>query len=167
MRGKNENCGRVRSRQDGASAVEFALILPLLLFMLYGLIVYGYLLVLQQSLTFAAQEGAQVAVAVDPFNVPASQYNATVIRTSQLAVARVLDWLPAEQYGAIVGDASGSKVEVFPPAAQGADFVRVRLIFDVRGGAFFPTLNIPFPGVGTLQIPPLPDRVTGESSASL
>lgn len=167
LKAMNDIAHRGRHGQKGASAVEFALILPLLLFLIYGLIVYGYLMVLQQSLTFAAQEGAQVAVAVDPYNVAAAQYNATVTKTSQAAVARVLDWLPPDQYAAIVGDASGSKVQVFPPAAPGTDFVRVRLVFDLSGSAFFPTLSIPFPGIGTLQIPPLPSRITGESSASL
>jgi hypothetical protein len=46
----------------GASAVEFALVLPVLLLILFGIIEYGWLLTTQIVLTNAVSEGARAAV---------------------------------------------------------------------------------------------------------
>ena len=49
-------------RKRGAAAVEMALVLPLLLTMLFGIIEYGWVFTVRQALTHAAREGARVAV---------------------------------------------------------------------------------------------------------
>lgn len=50
----------VRSRRDrGAAAVEFALIAPLVLLLLFGIISYGYMLSFRQALSQGASEGAR------------------------------------------------------------------------------------------------------------
>lgn len=52
----------VRARTDrGAAAVEFALVVPLLLLILFGIISYGYMLSFRQSISQAAAEGARAA----------------------------------------------------------------------------------------------------------
>ena len=48
-----------KENQRGSSAVEFAIILPLLLTLLLGIIEFGYLFNQQISLTQAAREGAR------------------------------------------------------------------------------------------------------------
>jgi Flp pilus assembly protein TadG len=50
-----------RRRQDGAAAVEFALIVPVFLLLLFGIIAYGYMLSFRQSVSQAASEGARAA----------------------------------------------------------------------------------------------------------
>ena len=53
-------------RDEGASAVEFALLVPLLLIVVFGIIAFGLLLFAQISATHAAREGARLAaVGVD------------------------------------------------------------------------------------------------------
>lgn len=53
---------RGRSRDErGASAVEFALVLPILVLFLFGIITYGYMFSVRQALTQAAAEGARAA----------------------------------------------------------------------------------------------------------
>lgn len=52
----------VRRRDErGAAAVEFALVLPILLLLLFGIIAYGYMLSFRGSLSQAAAEGARAA----------------------------------------------------------------------------------------------------------
>ena len=52
---------RVRREERGAAAVEFALVVPLLLLILFGIISYGYLLSFRQALSQGAAEGARAA----------------------------------------------------------------------------------------------------------
>jgi Flp pilus assembly protein TadG len=51
----------MRRRQDGASAVEFAIIAPVVLLLVYGIIAYAYMLSFRQSLSQASSEGARAA----------------------------------------------------------------------------------------------------------
>jgi len=53
--------GGRREDQRGAAAVEFALVLPLLLLLVFGIIAYGYMLSFRQSMSQAAAEGARAA----------------------------------------------------------------------------------------------------------
>ena len=53
---------RRRARDDrGSAAVEFALVVPLLMLLLFGVISYGYLLSFRQALSQGAAEGARAA----------------------------------------------------------------------------------------------------------
>ncbi|KRB77271.1 hypothetical protein ASE01_11075 [Nocardioides sp. Root190] len=45
----------------GAAAVEFALIMPILLLLVFGIISYGYMLSFRQAISQAAAEGARAA----------------------------------------------------------------------------------------------------------
>ncbi|HUR17860.1 MAG TPA: TadE/TadG family type IV pilus assembly protein [Acidimicrobiales bacterium] len=51
-----------RRDQSGAAAVEFALVVGLFVFILYGLISFGMILATKQRITNAAAEGARAAV---------------------------------------------------------------------------------------------------------
>ncbi len=54
-------------RQDGASAVEFAIVLPVLVLFLFGIIEFGIYLYNKQVVTNASREGARAGiVAQDP-----------------------------------------------------------------------------------------------------
>ena len=83
-----------QTRQNGAVAVEFAFVFPLLFLLMYGVIVYAYVFVVQQSLQYAAQEAAEAAVKVNPL-----AGNADALRASnaRMTAARVLRWLPLGQ----------------------------------------------------------------------
>lgn len=51
--------GRTRDRHRGAAAVEFALVVPLLLLLVFGCIDWGWFFFLDQVVTNAAREGAR------------------------------------------------------------------------------------------------------------
>jgi len=53
---------RTDARERGASAVEFAIIMPVILLLVFGIIGYGVMLAFRQSLSQAASEGARAAV---------------------------------------------------------------------------------------------------------
>jgi Flp pilus assembly protein TadG len=55
-----------RRKENGAAAVEFALVAPLLLLLVFGVISYGYMLSFRQALSQGAAEGARAA-AVSPY----------------------------------------------------------------------------------------------------
>jgi Flp pilus assembly protein TadG len=57
---------RVRDRERGATAVEFALLLPVLLLIVFGIIDFGRALNAQITLTQAAREGARLAALNQP-----------------------------------------------------------------------------------------------------
>jgi Flp pilus assembly protein TadG len=53
---------RVRSRRRGAAAVEFAVVAPVFLLLVFGIVEFGRMLMVHQVLTNAAREGARRAV---------------------------------------------------------------------------------------------------------
>ncbi len=99
---------RSRDRADrGAAAVEFALIMPILLLLVFGIISYGYMLSFRQAISQAAAEGARAAAvaqvaadrdgnAVDAVNEALDSYGVTCAGVSG----------PLQRNGAPVGDCS-------------------------------------------------------------
>lgn len=54
--------GRHSPRARGAAVVEFAVVLPLLLTILFGIIEYGWVFMVRQTLQTAAREGTRIAI---------------------------------------------------------------------------------------------------------
>ena len=71
-------------RARATAIVEFAVILPLLLTILFGIIEYGYVFMVRQSLQHAAREGCRVAVlqtSVDPYTNVTQRINEAMAPT--------------------------------------------------------------------------------------
>jgi len=75
----NRNTGRARRRpsERGAAAVEMAIILPVLVFLVFGIIDFGRMLNAQIILTEAAREGARAA-ALEPAGTTQTQMQTDV-----------------------------------------------------------------------------------------
>jgi len=152
-----------RGRQSGATAIEFAFVLPMLLALTYAMFVYSYTYVVYESINYAAQQGAESAVAVDP---DTDDYQAAVIAQVQTTVASVLSWMPASQRDASIG-ANGSSVQVdfcgssgstspYCPTTQvGGTALVVPIVFPIL--SLFSVMNLP--GIGS--VPPLPETIVG------
>ena len=54
------------SGENGVEMLEFALVIPIFVFVLYGLIAYGIALSAKQTITHSAAEGARAAVGAAP-----------------------------------------------------------------------------------------------------
>ncbi len=94
----------LRRDESGAALVEFALVFGLFVFILYGLIAFGMMLALKQSVTNASAEGARAAVGITD--------EAAAITKAKDTVADRLDWLGGKYQSsdttASVGFCSGS-----------------------------------------------------------
>jgi hypothetical protein len=55
-------CQLYRRKRRGAAAVEFAVVAPVFLLLVFGMIEYGRMVMVQQVITNASREGARVAV---------------------------------------------------------------------------------------------------------
>jgi Flp pilus assembly protein TadG len=142
-------------RQRGAAAVEFAFAFPILFLLIYGVIVYSYVFMLQQSINYAAQQAAEAAVAVTP---DAAGYDALASAQARSMASRVLQWLPQAQQTRVLGD-NGDRVEVSFGSAGDSDVVQVRLRFTLPG--LFPVLVLPFVG----EVPRLPAQLVAQAVA--
>jgi Flp pilus assembly protein TadG len=106
---------RFRRCDSGLAAVEFALIAPILLMLIFGIIIYSLYFCAYMGVRVAATEGARAAVmGLSPAE-----------RTS-LATARVTHVLAA--YRPLIG-AGTPTIEAVP---SGAGLFRVRVRFDIR-----------------------------------
>lgn len=133
---------RSRARSErGAAAVEFALVVPLLLLLVFAVISYGYLLSFRQALSQGASEGARaVAVEVDA-------------NTGGADALAVIDG-SLDSYGVTCASAAMT-CEVSAPHRCGAEAeplcVTVTLSYDYEADPLLPS----FPGLGLV----LPDRL--------
>ncbi|GAB2450121.1 hypothetical protein GCM10027062_34170 [Nocardioides hungaricus] len=140
--------GRVRRDERGAAAVEFALVVPLLLLILFGIISYGLMLSLRQGLSQAAAEGARAAAVT----LVDAQKNAA-------AVAAIDDALPYGvtcEGGSLVrdGNAVGACTVSAPTRCEDegdAECVTVALSYAYGENPIVPSL----PGLGLV----LPDEL--------
>jgi Flp pilus assembly protein TadG len=64
--------------ESGAAAVEFALLLPVLMMILFGIIEFGFALYQQAILTNASREGARLGIVQSVPAITTAQINATI-----------------------------------------------------------------------------------------
>lgn len=137
--------------------MEFALLVPLLVLILFGIISYGVMLSFRQSLSQAAAEGARAAAVTF---VAGDKKDEAV-----LAVSGALDSFDISctdtgnllRDGEDVGECDISEPGSCVPAATGVQCVIVTLTYDYQDHSIVPT----FPGVGIV----LPDKLTYEAQA--
>ena len=159
--------GNTLRAQGGAAAVEFAFVFPILFLLIYGVIVYSYIFVLQESINFASQEAAEAAVAIDPDEPDADTLRDAAVRT---AARNALGWLSENHLARVLGDSEQNVGVEFCEAGGAAfcpvdgDAVRVTLIFDISvSEPIFPVLNLYIVG----RVPPLPQTLTAQAVARL
>tara|TARA_R110000787_G_scaffold33475_33_gene87608 strand:- start:2193 stop:2693 length:501 start_codon:yes stop_codon:yes gene_type:complete len=155
-----------RGGQQGASAIEFAFIFPMLVGVTYVIIIYSFLFMINQSMRFAAQAGAEAAVAVEP-RADVGDYREDIRALIDATIRSNINWLPTDTRDLIVLDdlvfCSDGGGDVACPAApsNSAVVVRLRMTQD-SGNRLFSTLSLPY----LTNFPPLPN-LTAEAVARL
>lgn len=160
----------IQDSDRGSSAVEFALVVPLLLLLLFGIIDYGIVFSQQSTLNSAVREGARRSVINDPYTGAGSsprtcdgiirsiknQLSGLALDSSQVAVKVTHNW-PGNSCGTTFqtttfGASSGSQpcLGSFDTANNTAG----SLVVEVRSVATLPA-----------SIPPLPASITLTSKA--
>jgi Flp pilus assembly protein TadG len=153
---------RRRRTESGAAAVEMALVMPLLLLLVFGIIAYGYMLSFRQALSQGAAEGARAAAV--------SAYPSSTDK-EQAALDAINDALNVDAYGVTcTGTASGSPLKkdgelvgtcsaTTDPCVSDPteDCVTVKLDYQYRDHPLLPN----FPGVGLV----LPSHLTYDATS--
>ncbi len=104
-----------RKQRRGAAAVEFAIVAPIFFLLVFGMIEYGRMVMVQQVLTNASREGARIGV-LDPPTGQTSLPLVTSTVNSYLAAAGItgatITTTPTEPSTAIYGQSVRVKVSV-------------------------------------------------------
>jgi hypothetical protein len=114
---------RLRRRgQRGQGIVEFALVVPVFMLLLLGMLEFGFLLNHNMTLAYASREGARAGAAMADGSVKDSQCGGTTLTAANVdpliiaAVERVVT-----SPGSMVKLAQISEVRIFKPSATGTD----------------------------------------------
>jgi len=136
------------NRQSGSSTIEFALVFPLFFAVFYAIAAYSLVMALEQSLTYAAAEGARAAVAVDPtdFNNEGDYVNAIRNRSCVVATERA-GWLsePPACASEVAADAGDPDTRT----------VTLTLTYPYAASPLVPVIDVPLIG----EIPAVPDEL--------
>lgn len=81
---------RLRRDEHGTAAIEFGLILPLLMVVLVGIIDFGNIYFTRLTMTNAAREGARVGVTLDESDAQSAAIAATQVYLDQAGVDAVV-----------------------------------------------------------------------------
>lgn len=148
---------RLRFRQTGAAAIEFALLFTLFFAIFYALVSYAITMLLQQSFTHAAEEGARAAIAVDPLFYPdTSSFNDAVETRVRTTINNALVWLPQKAKTKV----SGSNIGIIWTGTT----MTVRVVYSgYAADPMMPALSLP--GIG--DVPKLPTDLAGSASITL
>lgn len=142
----------LRRRAGGIAALEFAIVTPLMLTLVIGIVYYGMVLALQQVLTLAAEEGARAALR---YPSGASANNAAATQALRVAAASTtaLATLPANLRSELQSSSPAQAVACATPS--GTVCVRVTLTL--------PTTNI----LPAVPLVPVPATLSGSATVQL
>ena len=161
--GMHSGISRSLRAQNGAVAIEAALLFVIFFTLFYAIVSYSLPLLMLQAFHHAASAGARAAVAVDSaeFNDTGDYIQNGVEPRVRSVVGELLNWLPPAAQGAVLGD-ENQKVQVEFVEATGILTVTVRFP-NYTTNPLIPILS--FPGVG--DVPRLPQDLTGRAAVQL
>jgi Flp pilus assembly protein TadG len=151
---------RTRRREDGAAAVEFALVLPLFVALLFGVISYGWMLSYRQGISQAAAEGARaMAVTVAPTGstAPADRARTAINRSLSSYGVACTSGGTLTHDGRVVGSCAVTTAACTTGGTT--QCASVAITHDYRANPLIPS----FPGLGVV----LPAQVSYSTTAEI
>ncbi|MGB1764284.1 TadE/TadG family type IV pilus assembly protein [Alloalcanivorax xenomutans] len=143
-------------RAKGVVTVEFILLFPFIVAMLYAAAIYGITFFAKYQIQDVADRAVASALYVDRSAFPAADVPAAVKARAEAALSNFKDSLPAGWKGRLEGDCS---TEI----AGGIDVIRCSLTYpDFKENPITPALSFGWLG----SFPPLPNNLTGEARAA-
>lgn len=134
-----------RRREKGAAAVEFALVAPLFIALVFGIISYGFMMSFRQGISQAAAEGARV-FAVAPSGSPTTKGEAIAAINRSLSSYGVT----CTAAGTLTKNGNNAGTCTVPSTATAcannaaAKCVKVTINYSYRANPLIPS----FPGLG-------------------
>jgi Flp pilus assembly protein TadG len=125
---KSNRCQPKRNQRRGGAVVEAALVLPMIIMFLFGILEYGRYIMTLQVMTNAAREGARFALAhTQPVTVGGTTYgNATSDVSAVVNKALAGQSLQGQNVQIYASDSLGNNIGSWN-SAQAGDLVCVRI----------------------------------------
>lgn len=155
-------------KQQGAAAIEFAILFPIFFLIFYAVITYGLIFAAQQTVTLAAAEGARAAVRYQVGQKPEDRQKARFEAACDMA-NQSLQWL-RKAASQITEPAKGKcisgtvEVTTTPTVCSGisnVSCVQVLVKYDYEKAPFIPRL------LGPLMSLPTPKVLQGQAVAQI
>ena len=142
----------MQNEERGAALLEFALVFGIFVFVLYGLIAFGMILSMKQTITHAAAEGARAAIGVaqgdtTPANGVDDRIDAAKARVNSALSA----WNTAQK--------AQTAVAVTFPASCPTSCIEVHITYNYKNQPLVP----PAPGLGLVT----PDTLSSDAIVAL
>lgn len=152
------------ARQSGAAAIEFAFLFPLLLFIVYATIVYGYVFFLQQTINLVAQESAKAAVAMPPYDSNGNPVDYTTVVSDYFDASKtsgLLSALPTAQQSDVPTPTVSAPVNLVDSSGKTIGRVITITVRFNNLTTVFPQIGLP--GIGP-ALPPLPTTLQARAT---
>lgn len=128
-----------RTRDDGAALIEMALVLPLLLILVIGILTTARAWQVHNVLDHAAREGARYGATLDPWDATAAQSAAEAELQAASIPIGSLNWCveqgPTPCGNAAIGDTDQVAVQISYPGYR-LDFIFFSMTVDLSSSAF-------------------------------
>ena len=144
-------------KQRGASAIEFSLIFPVFLALIYSIVTYSTVFMLIQAFTYASEDALRSALAVDCDGLTNQQcIDDRITPAVREQAVNSLSWLPAAAKSQVLGT-DGDAVVV----SCSGDTCTVEIRYNnYASNPLIPAITLP--AIGT--VPRIPQNLIGRAS---
>jgi len=132
--------------ERGSVLLEFAIVAPLLVLLLYGIVAFGFVMAVKHSVTQAAADGARAAV-------PVAQTGTAPTQAALAQADNAIHWLGQCNAGGIT---CTTTVAQCPNEPQGWNCLTMNVSYDYRDHPVIPSL----PGLGLVLPSTIPASTT-------
>ncbi|WP_175481826.1 TadE/TadG family type IV pilus assembly protein [Marinobacter zhejiangensis] len=144
-----------QNRQRGAVALEFLMLFPLVVAMLYAAATYGVLFFSKYRMQDAVDQAVTSAMTIDRRAYSSADLGNAVVTLSSATLATMIDGLPE----GVAAGVDSSTTQCGMVASGGVDLLQCRITVNSGEHPIVPTLSFGFLGA----FPPLPDTLSVQS----